>query len=336
MKSNIRKYLPDGFISCLLLMIILAYLIPGIGKEGETIELKYVIKYGIAFLFFFYGLRLNPEKIRRDISNWKIHIVIQSITYIIFPLVVLSFYPFFAGTENEILWLSVFFLSIIPSTVSSSVVMVSIAEGNVTSAIFNASISGIIGIFITPLWISLFWNKNNGSLDFGSVLTDLILQIMVPLFAGLLLHNFLGKWATRNKKRLSLFDNSVILLIVYNSFSDAFDKGVFSEIQSQKLLFLFAALIALFFIIFEGTKKIIHLFHFNREDGITVLFCGSKKSLVHGSVMISVLFPGNSIGSLLLVSVMIYHAFQLFYISIVAHKYQRQFLSEKIKITTCP
>jgi len=317
-------------------MIILAYLIPGIGKEGETIELKYVIKYGIAFLFFFYGLRLNPEKIRRDISNWKIHIVIQSITYIIFPLVVLSFYPFFAGTENEILWLSVFFLSIIPSTVSSSVVMVSIAEGNVTSAIFNASISGIIGIFITPLWISLFWNKNNGSLDFGSVLTDLILQIMVPLFAGLLLHNFLGKWATRNKKRLSLFDNSVILLIVYNSFSDAFDKGVFSEIQSQKLLFLFAALIALFFIIFEGTKKIIHLFHFNREDGITVLFCGSKKSLVHGSVMISVLFPGNSIGSLLLVSVMIYHAFQLFYISIVAHKYQRQFLSEKIKITTCP
>jgi len=317
-------------------MIILAYLIPGIGKEGETIELKYVIRYGIALLFFFYGLRLNLEKIRRDISNWRIHVVIQSITYILFPLVVLSFYPFFAGTENEILWLSVFFLSVLPSTVSSSVVMVSIAEGNVTSAIFNASISGIIGIFITPLWLSLFWNKNNGSLDFGSVLINLILQIMVPLIAGLLLHNFWGTWATRNKKRLSLFDKSVILLIVYNSFSDAFDKGVFAEIQNQKLLFLFAAIIVLFFIIFEGTKKIIHLLNFNREDGITVLFCGSKKSLVHGSVMISVLFPGNSIGSLLLVSVMIYHAFQLFYISIVAHKYQRQFISEKIRITTNP
>ena len=328
MKSNIRKYLPDGFISCLLLMIILAYLFPGIGKEGDKIELEHVIRYGIAFLFFFYGLRLNPEKIRKDISNWKIHVVIQSVTYIIFPLVVLLFYPFFAGTENEILWISVFFLSVLPSTVSSSVVMVSIAEGNVTSAIFNASISGIIGIFITPLWMSLFWNKSNEALDFGSVLINLILQIMVPLCAGLLLNHFWGKWANRNKKRLSLFDKSVILIIVYNSFSTAFIKGIFSDIQTHKLLFLFAGVIALFFIIFEGTKRIIHLLKFNREDGITVLFCGSKKSLVHGSVMISVMFPGNSIGSLLLVSVMIYHAFQLFYISIVAHKYERQFLKK--------
>ena len=93
-----------------------------------------------------------------------------------------------------------------------------------------------------------------------------------------------------------------------------------------ELLVLSAAVLALFFFIFEGTKWIARLLKFNREDRITVLFCSSKKSLVHGSVMVGVLFAGSSLGSLFLVPVMIYHAFQLFYISIVARRYHRELI----------
>ena len=98
----------------------------------------------------------------------------------------------------------------------------------------------------------------------------------------------------------------------------------FSSIRLHELLILGASVIGLFFFIFEGIKLLMKAFHFNREDRITVLFCGSKKSLVHGSVMAAVLFAGTSLGSLFLVPVMIYHAFQLFYISIVARRYGKE------------
>ncbi|MGQ7867814.1 bile acid:sodium symporter family protein [Sunxiuqinia sp. sy24] len=322
--KSLKRFLPDGFISGILLMILIAYLVPGIGKAGSTVELSDLIHYGISLLFFFYGLRLSPEKLKNDLSNWRLHLAIQSITFLIFPLIVLAFRPLFVGTENEILWLSVFFLAALPSTVSSSVVMVSIAEGNISSAIFNASISGVIGILITPLWMSIFLEKQSEAFAFGEVLHDLVVQILIPVFIGLVLHRWWGKWANRNKRYLSLFDKAVILTVVYRSFSDSFMNGIFSSIALHEMLLLGGSVIALFFFVFEGIKRLTKLMHFNREDRITVLFAGSKKSLVHGSVMVMVLFGDTTIGSLFLVPVMIYHAFQLFYISIVARRYAKE------------
>ncbi|MFV0376936.1 MAG: bile acid:sodium symporter family protein [Mangrovibacterium sp.] len=317
----IKRYLPDGFIAGIIGMIVLARLFPGIGDKGSLVELGALIKGGIALLFFFYGLKLSPEKLKNDLSNWRLHLLIQCITFLVFPLLVLLFYPFFKGTPHEVLWTAVFFLAVLPSTVSSAVVMVSIAGGNIPSAIFNASISGVIGIILTPAWMGLFLERQAEAFAFGDVIRDLVIQILIPVTLGLLMHRFWGSWAERNRKRISLFDKSVILAIVYRSFSESFQNGIFSSIPLHSLMVLSVAVIALFFVVFEGTKWLTKALQFNREDRITVLFCASKKSLVHGSVMVGVLFAGSTAGSLFLVPVMIYHAFQLFYISMVARKY---------------
>lgn len=321
--EKFKKYLPDGFIAGIILMITMAWLVPGIGGESSLIHLKDLIRYGIALLFFFYGLRLSPEKLVSDLKNWRLHVVIQSVTFVVFPFLVLLFRPFLKGTDHEMLWLAVFFLAALPSTVSSSVVMVSIAEGNISSAIFNASLSGMIGIIITPLWMGIFLEKQSAAFAFGDVVMDLIRQILIPVIVGLLLHRFWGSWATRNKRTLSLFDKSVILCIVYRSFSDSFLNGIFHGISWTDLILLSASVITLFFVVFNLTKVLTRWMKFNREDSITVIFCGSKKSLVHGSVMASVLFAGSSAGGIILVPVMIYHAFQLFYISVVARRYSK-------------
>ncbi|MFA5328637.1 MAG: bile acid:sodium symporter family protein [Prolixibacteraceae bacterium] len=321
--SRLKKYLPDGFIAGIMGMIFLAWLIPGIGGNTYMIHLKDLIRIGIALLFFFYGLRLSPENLKNDLKNWRLHLVVQSITFLVFPLLILLFRPFLKGTENEVLWLAVFFLAALPSTVSSSVVMVSIAEGNIPSAIFNASISGVIGILITPMWMGIFLEKQDAAFAFSDVLADLVIHILIPVVLGLLLHRFWGNWASRNKRYLSFFDKSVILCIVYQSFSDSFLNRIFSSVSWTELIFLSGSIIALFFVVFNLTKSITKLMKFNREDSITVLFCGSKKSLVHGSVMASVIFAGSTTGGIFLVPIMIYHAFQLFYISVVARRYSK-------------
>lgn len=324
MFRKIKSYMPDVFIVAIVAMILLAYIFPGIGGEHSPIKLKIVSRYAIMLLFFFYGLRLSPEKLKNDLKNWRLHFTIQLLTFLFFPVVVLLFFPFFSGGEYFTLWLAVFFLSVLPSTVSSSVVMVSIARGNIAGAIFNASISGIIGIVITPLWMSFFLTNAQAGFDFTSTLVDLVVQILFPVILGLVFHRFWGEWAIRNKRWFALFDKSVILMIVYNSFSESFINGVFDSIPGYTLLILSVAVILLFFVVYAFSTYFSSKVGFTREEQITVVFCGSKKSLVHGSVFASVLFAGLATGGLFLVPIMIYHAFQLFYISIIARRMSKE------------
>src|SRR5205085_8016124 len=131
--------------------IVLAKLFPQGGTGEGPWSLSSLSGYGISLIFFFYGLKLNFAELKAGLRNWRLHTVVHGSTFILFPLLVLSCKGLFPATAYP-LWLGAFFLASLPSTVSSSVVMVSIAEGNIPAAIFNASISSIIGVFITPLW----------------------------------------------------------------------------------------------------------------------------------------------------------------------------------------
>ena len=198
--------------------------------------------------------------------------------------------------------------------------MVSMAGGNIPGAIFNASISGMIGILVTPLWMGLFLNRTGEILGYGTILIQLLVQIILPVLLGLLLHRWLGQWVGRHLRPLARFDQTIILLIVYESFSHSFLSGMFQSVSLVVLGGLTSAVVVLFFLIWWLTGRIAHIFRFSREDTITTRFAGSKKSLVHGSVFAALLFPGTAGIGIYLLPIMIYHAFQLFYISMVARK----------------
>ena len=257
---------------------------------------------------------------KEGLSNWKLHVLIQAATFLFFPLLVLLALPFIKGEEHFMLWLAVFYLAALPSTVSSSVVMVSIAKGNIPGAIFNASISGLIGIALTPLWMGLFLSAREGSFDLLNVFLELILKILLPVILGLVMHRYWGKFAERHKKQLTIFDKSVILIIVYNSFSNSFSSGIFNGISIWELASVGIGVVGIFFMVYVSIHFVSKKLSFSREDQITALFCGSKKSLVHGSVFSNVLFSGMASASIFLVPIMVYHAFQLFIISIIAQK----------------
>jgi len=320
---NIKKLLPDPFILFLFLAITIGYFLPQAASWNlGNLSLDLIIDIGVICVFFFYGLKLNKSEIKKDLSNWRMHLLTQSITFFIFPICVLIFYPFIPKTEAYmLLFISIFYLACLPSTVSSSVVMVSMAKGNVTSAIFNASLSGIIGIFLTPLWMSLFVEQN-GDADLSSIFIDLLLKILLPVILGLLLQPILGKYYHKYSKKIAKLDKLTIVLIVYNSFAHTFHDGSFSILGWQKIIIIFIVVASLFYLVFYFSKWLSKKLNFERADQITIQFCGTKKSLVHGSVFASVLFTDN-IGIYLL-PVMIYHTFQLFTISFIAEKYAKE------------
>ena len=314
----------DGFIIGLFLMILLAWLFPQLGVYDGVFNLEHATDIGITLIFFFYGLKLSPKQMKEGLSNYRLHLLIQLATFVLFPCLIITFLPFIHTEEQEMIWLAMFFLAVLPSTVSSSVVMVVLAKGNMAGAIFNASISGLIGIIVTPLWIGLFWTIDGASFDFSDIMLSLVWQILIPVVGGLLLHKYLGAIVKRNLKILARFDKLIILLIVYKSFSNSFSSGLFDEISLGDISLIGISTITLFGMVYGIILLLASMLKFNREDKITALFCGSKKSLVHGSVFSKVLFQNVAGQGLFLIPIMLYHSFQLIVVSFIATRKGQQ------------
>lgn len=327
---------PNNFVLLLGLMIFLAYLTPQIGasKEG-LVSLGKLADLGVLLIFFFYGIGMSVSTFWRGLSNWRLHLLIHLSTFLFFPLVVLSVYWLFkisfGNDSNPLLWIGIFYVAALPSTVSSSVVMVSIAKGNMPAAIFNASISGILGVFLTPLWMSFFLG---GETTFGTAepqgiplmesIQGLVLIVVLPICLGMALNSRFGNIVAKNRQFMKYFDQSVVLLIVYTSFCDSFAAKSFDGFGTKTILLLACGMVALFFTVYAMDRFCCRLARFNREDTIAVLFCGSKKSLMHGMAMSKVLFAGmNGIGVILL-PIMLYHALQLVVVSVLAKRMNRE------------
>jgi len=314
----------DSFLLALVGVIVLAAWRPRYGTDEAPLPLAEIANYGVSLIFFFYGLRLSPAKLREGLGNWRLHLVVQLATFLVFPLLVLAGYGLFARDSTRLLWLGTFYLAALPSTVSSSVVMVSIAGGNLPGAIFNASISSLVGVFVTPLWMGVFLKAQAGTYDLWAVIGKLALQVVAPVVLGILLHGKLGAFAERNRKPLRLFDQAVILLIVYTSFCESFDRKLFAGYRTADLVLLGAAMLGLFFAVYGLVHVAGRGLGFNRADRITALFCGSKKSLVQGTVMSRVLFPDPNVVGIVLLPIMLYHALQLLAASIIAQSMARR------------
>ncbi len=308
------------FILLMVAMVGLAWLFPEPGSRNGPLHLVQIGNVGVTFIFFFYGLKLEPAKLLAGLGHWKMHLLIQATTFLIFPLLILILRTFFYSSESDLLWLGTFYLAALPSTVSSSVVMVSIAGGNISAAIFNASVSSLLGIFVTPLWMNIFVSSVPSAPDLSGVILNLCLQVLLPVVVGLALHSRLGFLAVRFKNQLRYFDQMIILLIVYRAFCDSFLNRMFEGYSLAELAVLGSLMLMLFFVILALMQLLAVGLGFSREDRITVIFCGSKKSLVQGALMGQVLFPEAAAFGIVLLPLMLYHALQLVAGSILAQR----------------
>ena len=322
----------NGFFLALIGTVVLARLVAFSQVANWLPTLDNIADIGVSLVFFFYGLKLNRESLIKGLNNYKIHIVVQLSTFLLFPMLILTIVTLTGRDMHDYLWLGIFYLAALPSTVSSSVVMVSIAGGNIPAAIFNASISSIAGIFITPLWMSLWIEPAGVGGGLGEVFVKLSLQVLLPVILGFVLNRKWGWIADKNRKHLQYFDQFVILLIVLNSFMAAFGGRMFDQQTLGELLMMGVAMLTLFFLVFFLMNILSRWVGLNREDRISVLFCGSKKSLVQGAVMGKVLFVNPAMMAAALIPVMVYHALQLLAGSSIAQRMGNKVKAEKPKV----
>jgi len=80
----------------------------------------------------------------------------------------------------------------------------------------------------------------------------------------------------------------------------------------------------LFFVMYALLGVVCKWLGFDIKDTITAKFCGTKKSLVHGSVMVKIIFGASASVGIFLLPIMLYHILQLFVVTIFAEKYRKR------------
>jgi sodium/bile acid cotransporter 7 len=228
------KLLPDNFTLSIVTTVIVASFLPCRGNAA--IAFNWVTNIAIGLLFFLHGAKLSREAIVAGATHWRLHIVVLLSTFVMFPLLGLALKPVLSPLVTPALYAGVLFLCTLPSTVQSSIAFTSIAKGNVPAAVCAASASSLIGIFLTPVLVSLvISHQNAGSGSSLHLIGDIVLQLLVPFIAGQLLRPWIGAWVDRNKGVLKFVDQGSILLVVYTAFSEAVRQGLWHQIPLSAL-----------------------------------------------------------------------------------------------------
>ena len=317
-----RKW--DWFLPGMVLATVLAWLFPEPGASGGWLHPELLTKAGIALIFFLHGVALSFAALKAGTLRWPLHLVVQTSTFVLFPLMGLLLVWLLGTRIPANLGLGLFYLCALPSTVSSSVALTGAARGNVAGALFNATLSSLLGVFLTPLWIAFVLNTTGEHQPLWPVIADLMLWLVLPLALGQLCRPLFAGWAATNKTRINSADRATILVLVYTSFCDSFKNGVWADNGWWTLALVTLAATVLFTVAMVIMGLSSRLLGFSREDRIAAMFCGSKKTLASGVPMARLIFGSHPGIGLILLPIMIYHPLQLVICGVLAKRWGDQ------------
>jgi sodium/bile acid cotransporter 7 len=294
----------------------LASLLPARGGWADVVGI--VADAGIVLLFFLHGARLSREAIIAGARNWPLHLAVFGCTFLLFPILGLglSALPIFRPEVAA----GLLFLCLLPSTIQSSIAFTSIARGNVAAALCSASFSNLAGLLVTPALVAMLMSRGAGgpSMSFASLET-ILLQLLLPFGLGHALRPLLAQWVQRRRKLLTFVDRGSVLMVVYTAFSAAVVDGLWHRLAPADIAMLIAACLVLLAVVLAATWSLGRAMRLAWEDGVVLLFCGSKKGLVGGVPMAGVLFPPAAVGMIIL-PLMIFHQVQLIACAIIARR----------------
>ena len=298
-------------------MVVLASLLPAQGGAAPVFGL--ITKIAIGAVFFLHGAKLSREAVLAGITHWRLHLLILTATFVLFPVLTLGLAALPPWITPISLAPGLIFLGCLPSTIQSSIGFTAIARGNVAATVASATASNLLGIVVTPLLGAALMHTNGGGLSLHSA-QAIIFQLLLPFLAGQILRPWIGAWVSAHSKFLSYVDRGSILMVVYTAFSEAVVGGIWTRVGAFDLVRLGLICCALLAAVMMTTWTAARSLKFNKADEITIVFCGSKKSLASGVPMAGELFPGASLG-LILLPIMIFHQIQLMASAVIAQHY---------------
>ncbi len=313
-------FLPPRFVLAMIATVVAASEVPCRGTAALAVDR--LIDVVIALLFFLHGAKLPRAAVIAAARHWRLHAVVLLTTFALFPLGGLILEPILSPLTTPALYVGILFLCTLPSTIQASIAFTAIAKGNVPAAVFSASASSFIGIFATPLLTRIVLSAHGGSASADEI-REITLQLLVPFVCGQLLRPLIRGWLDRHDSTATAVDQGSLLLIVYSAFSAAVSEGLWHQVSLSALAGLIAADGILLAVVLSATGIVSQWLRFEPADRVTIIFCGSKKSLSQGVVMAKVMFAAHGLGTAML-PLMVFHQIQMMVCAVLADRWGRR------------
>lgn len=328
--KSLQKFVDkNSFLLGMFVSVFLAKIAPQLGMDNGILKANlWIGNYGVFFIFLLSGLGLQFQEIKEAISSFRLNFYTQAISFLIWPLLFglpLTKLLKFLGsviptlTIQQPLLDGLFVTTALPTTINMCVLLTNQAGGNVATSLCNAVLGNFLGIFITPAilykYFKIFSPASTSAikLPFQQLILKLTKKVVLPVAIGQVMRQLplIKKFYTTNKKVFKQLQETVLLGIVWNAFSNTFGKGVTGlDISSAFCLLITLILLNLLstLSIFSFTKR---LFNGKPEEVVASTLCSSHKTLAFGLPLIKTIFEGSENLAYYCAPIMFVHPLQL-------------------------
>ncbi|GAA5897826.1 Rch1p [Sporobolomyces salmoneus] len=312
--------LDQWFVLGVGFVIGMAAAFPNVARTNGILKAQYTIKYLlVAIIFFVSGLTLPLRNLYRRAGDWKLHIVTQSTCFFVFPTIVFAIIncvragdpTFQRFSRNALIGMQV--MSVVPTTVSSNVVMTGQAGGDEAAATCEVVLGNLVGTFLSPALLEMFFSAQRwefGRPDAGrgggigevyrQVIQQLGFTVFIPLFVGEVIQYIwpVQTKLVRTKLRLGKVGSLCLLGVVWSTFSTAFYENAFEILTGEAIAFIVTVNIGLYgllsVLLFLVARKIPFKGQplFDGPTTIALLFCGAAKGAALGAPIVAILYSG--------------------------------------------
>ena len=253
----------------------------------------------VVLIFFFSGFALSPEQLKDGLSDVSGLLLACTVIFVIAPLAAMLFS--WVPLETGII-IGLFLVAVMPTTLSSGVVMSAAAGGSAAHALVITIVANTLSVFTIPyalaLLLTLIGESATITIDKAGIMLKIGLLVILPLAVGMLLKIRLTTLYQRVARKLSIVNQCLILTIVWIAMSQTRAMLVGSGLTVALILAMVFAYHALLLI---AGSILIRLAGRGPGKRESVLFMGAQKTLPLSIILQMTLFPHYGIALLVCV-----------------------------------
>lgn len=243
----------------------------------------------IVLVFFLSGLRLNAWQIKSGLMDIKGIVTALIIIFLVAPATAafIGLVPLDTGIV-----IGIFLVAVMPTTLSSGVVMTGAAGGNMAHALVITVFANGLAIFTIPFILSLLLTLVGGtavvSVDKLAIMIKLLFLVLLPLCIGLTVKFYTKSFIERFIPKLARANECLILVMVWMGMSQARD-AILGSVELVGIIFLLVFGFHGILLATAGLFTVLLKLGKGRRE--SVIFMGGQKTLPLSVILQMSLFP---------------------------------------------
>lgn len=312
------------FVLLLAAAVGLAWVVPEPGAKGGWLHAEITTRVAVFVIFVMQGLSLPTREVRKGLVQYRLHMAIQVFIFVFIPALVCAglllsrrFFPYD-------LYMGFLFLAAVPTTISTSIVFTTEAGGASAVALFNASLSNVLGVFVVPLWVSLQVSQKTPIPPLDTLIFKIMLIILLPFTVGQVIRRWVKPWADAHKRHMSKASMGLILFIIYAAFCNSVKSDIWQSLKAREISLAFFSTLLLLILVMLAGRIWWKTAGYEKANGIAFFFSATQKAISTGVPMAYAIFASSPISvALVILPLLFYHPLQLLLGSFIVGRLSR-------------